>query len=135
MISILIKLITESAKAAAPHVARQAHHLAKPAARQVAPVLLPHLAVTGGVSATAVGGAARLGQLKGKAAHSAVTTRVPVKPHPASASTSAWVIHRAEGAAEDAALGEALTRGGKVVAKKVGEARREDGSATRPDAV
>jgi hypothetical protein len=132
MISILIRIIAEGAKAAAPHVARHAHHVVRPATGHVAPLLIPKLA-TGGASAGAVGGAVRAGQVKAKGVHTAAS-HVPAKPH-VSPSTGARVAHFAEGTAEEIVAAEGLTRGGKAVVRKVREARHEGpDEAARPSA-
>jgi hypothetical protein len=128
MISILIRIIAEGTKAAAPHVARHSHHVV----RHVAPLLFPKLA-TGGASAGAVGGAARLGQVKAKGVHHAAS-HVPTRPH-VSASSSRGLVRFAEGTAEEVVAAEGLTRGGKVVVRKVREARREGpGESAEPTA-
>ena len=114
MIQIVIRIVHEGAKAAAPHVVRHARH--------VAPLLLPKLA-TRAAPAGAVGGAIRLGQLKAKAAHSAASApSVHVKPHPVSPGTAVKVEHFGEGLAADAALGELAGLGIKAAAKKIGGA-------------
>ncbi len=128
MINILIRIIAEGTKAAAPHVARHAHHVVRHATEHVAPLLIPKLA-TGGASAGAVGGAARLGQVRAKGVHTAVS-HVPAKPH-VSPGTGAKVAHFAE----EIVAAEGLTRGGKVVVRKVRKAGHEGpGEAAQPTA-
>jgi hypothetical protein len=132
MISILIRIIAEGAKAAAPHVARNAHHVVRHTTEHVAPLLIPKLA-TGGASAGAVGGAARLGQVKAKGVHHAAS-HVPARPH-VSPSSSRGLVRFAEGTAEEIVAAEGLTRGGKVVVRKVREARHEGpGESVEPTA-
>ena len=122
MINILIRIIAEGAKAAAPHVARHAHHVVRPAAGHVAPLLIPKVA-TGGASAGAVAGAARAGQVKVKGIHAAAS-HVSARPH-VSPSTAARVAHFAEDTAEETVAAEGLALGGKAVVRKVREAQRQ----------
>lgn len=130
MINILIRIIAEGTKAAAPHVAKGAHHVVRHATEHVAPLLIPKLA-TGGASAGAIG-AARLGQVKAKGAQAA-TSHVPAKPH-ISASPAAGVEPFAKGAGEIVA-GEAASYGGVAAIRKVRKARHKGpGEAAEPTA-
>jgi len=126
MINILIRIIAEGTKAAAPHVAPHAHHVVRHAhhvVRHVAPLLVPKIAA-GGASAGAVTGVARGAQIKGKAIHAA-TSGISAQPH-VSASTATTVAHLAERTAEEVVAAEGLTYGGKTVVRKVREAQHGD---------
>jgi hypothetical protein len=122
MINILIRIIAEGAKAAAPHVARHAHHVVRPAAGHVTPLLIPKIA-TGGASAGAVAGVARGAQIKGKAIHAAASGAA-AQPH-VSSSTARTVAHFAESTAEETVAAEGLALGGKAVVKKARAARHQ----------
>jgi hypothetical protein len=115
MIQILIRIVVESAKAAAPHVARQAHH----AVPQLAPHVTRH--VVGQVpnlvtrAAAPAGAAGAAGAGTGRASHAAHTAAKAAKV----ASTAHKVEHVAENLGGEAVLGEALHLGYKTATKKV----------------
>jgi hypothetical protein len=116
MIQILIGIVVESAKAAAPHVARQAHH----AVPQLAPHVTRH--VVGQVpnlvtrAAAPAGAAGAAGAGTGRASHAAHAAAKAAKV----ASTAHKVEHVAENLGGEAVLGEALHLGYKTATKKAG---------------
>ena len=122
MIQILVRIVVEGTKAAAPHVVRHAHHVI-PA---VAPHLVrhgasqvPNLVQAGGAGAAGVAG---VGTARAThAAHHAARAAVAAKH----VSTAAKVTHVTEDLAADAAAGEALHVGLKVAGKKLGGAQHE----------
>jgi hypothetical protein len=121
MIQILIRIVVESAKAAAPHVARNAHH----AVPQLAPHVTRHVAsqvpnlVTRTAAPAGAAGAAGAGTRASHAAHSAAkATKV--------ASTAHKVEHVAENLGGEAVLGETLHLGYKTAAKKIGGRTTKD---------
>ena len=129
MIQILVRIVVEGTKAAAPHVVRHAHHVI-PA---VAPHLVrhgasqvPNLVQAGGAGAAGVAG---VGTARAThAAHHAARAAVAAKHVSTAAkhvSTAAKVTHVTEDLAADAAAGEALHVGLKVAGKKLGGAQHE----------
>jgi hypothetical protein len=122
MIQVLVRIVVEGTKAAAPHVVRHAHHVI-PA---IAPHLVrhgasqvPNLVQAGGAGAAGVAG---VGTARAThAAHHAARAAVAAKH----ASTAATVTHVTEDLAADAAAGEALHVGLKVAGKKLGGAQHE----------
>ena len=122
MIQVLVRIVVEGTKAAAPHVVRHAHHVI-PA---VAPHLVrhgasqvPNLVQAGGAGAAGVAG---VGTARAThAAHHAARAAVAAKH----VSTAAKVTHVTEDLAADAAAGEALHVGLKVAGKKLGGAQHE----------
>jgi hypothetical protein len=125
MIQILIRIVVESAKAAAPHVARQAHH----AVPQLAPHVTRH--VVGQVpnlvtrAAAPAGAAGAAGAGTGRASHAAHTAAKAAKVAKV-ASTAHKVEHVAENLGGEAVLGEALHLGYKTATKKVGGRSSKD---------
>lgn len=122
MIQILIRIVVESAKAAAPHVARQAHH----AVPQLAPHVTRH--VVGQVpnlvtrAAAPAGAAGAAGAGTGRASHAAHTAAKAAKV----ASTAHKVEHVAENLGGEAVLGETLHLGYKTATKKMGGRSSKD---------
>jgi hypothetical protein len=122
MIQVLVRIVVEGTKAAAPHVVRHAHHVI-PA---IAPHLVrhgasqvPNLVQAGGAGAAGVAG---VGTARAThAAHHAARAAVAAKH----VSTAATVTHVTEDLAADAAAGEALHVGLKVAGKKLGGAQHE----------
>ena len=123
MIQVLVRIVVEGTKAAAPHVVRHAHH--------VIPAIAPHLVRHGAgqvpnlVQADGAGAAGVAGVGTARATHAAHHAARVAGAAAKHVSTAAKVTHVTEDLAADAAAGEALHVGLKVAGKKLGGAEHK----------